>query len=36
MLGDDADNPTHIFAQPRFGCRIPEVEMHDGKSRAAP
>ena len=25
-LGDDADNPTYIFTEPRVGYRMPEGE----------
>ena len=25
-LGDDADNPTHIFTEPRVGYRMPKGE----------
>ena len=26
-LGDDADNPTYIFTEPRVGYRMPKGEM---------
>ena len=35
-LGDDADNPTYIFTEPRVGYRMPkgetrETETEDGR-----
>ena len=27
-LGDDADNPTYIFTEPRVGYRMPKGETH--------
>ena len=29
-LGDDADNPTYIFAEPRVGYRMPRGEAEEG------
>ena len=26
-LGDDADNPTYIFTEPRVGYRMPQAEQ---------
>ena len=34
-LGDDADNPTYIFTEPRVGFRMPGGEAPDGESGAA-
>ena len=28
-LGDDSDNPTYIFNEPRVGYRMPEGEMDE-------
>ena len=28
-LGDDADNPTYIFTEPRVGYRMPKGEAPD-------
>ena len=28
-LGDDADNPTYIFTEPRVGYRMPKGEAAD-------
>ena len=30
MLGDDADNPTYIFTEPRVGYRMPKGEKQRG------
>ena len=35
-LGDDADNPTYIFTEPRVGFRMPKGEKTSGGSPAAP
>ena len=35
-LGDDADNPTYIFTEPRVGFRMPSGEATDGESGPAP
>ena len=32
-LGDDADNPTYIFTEPRVGYRMPKGETHRSGSR---
>ena len=32
-LGDDADNPTYIFTEPRVGYRMPKGETPGGESR---
>jgi DNA-binding response OmpR family regulator len=30
-LGDDADNPTYIFTEPRVGYRMPRWETPEGE-----
>ncbi len=35
-LGDDADNPTYIFTEPRVGFRMPKGEKTSGDPPAAP
>ena len=32
-LGDDADNPTYIFTEPRVGYRMPEGEQDSHPQR---
>ena len=31
-LGDEADNPTYIFAEPRVGYRMPKGESPDERT----
>ena len=31
-LGDDADNPTYIFTEPRFGYRMEEAETRGSEA----
>ena len=35
-LGDDGDNPTYIFTEPRVGYRMPARETQGDEPRAAP
>ncbi|MCY3801054.1 MAG: hypothetical protein OXG46_05715 [Chloroflexi bacterium] len=35
-LGDDADNPTYVFTEPRVGYWMPTGERPSGEPRAAP
>ena len=35
-LGDDADNPTYIFTEPRVGFRMPKGGTPDGEPPAGP
>ena len=32
-LGDDADNPTYIFTEPRVGYRMPRGRRREGRDR---
>ena len=35
-LGDDADNPTYVFTEPRIGFRMPKGEGRSGDAAATP